>query len=96
MGLQLGVNVDHVATLRQARRGLTPSPVWAAREVERAGAGSIVCHLQRDPKNFEGSPQNLAIAPQKVFACLRLSISSTPNSERIISGLQASATWSGL
>jgi pyridoxine 5-phosphate synthase len=50
---KLGVNVDHVATLRQARRGLTPSPVWAARAAQAAGADSIVCHLREDRRHIQ-------------------------------------------
>lgn len=50
---RLGVNVDHVATLRQARRGERPSPVWAAREAERAGCDSIVCHLREDRRHIQ-------------------------------------------
>ncbi len=50
---KLGVNVDHVATLRQARRGSTPSPVWAARAAQAAGADSIVCHLREDRRHIQ-------------------------------------------
>jgi len=49
---KLGVNVDHVATLRQARRGLEPDPVWAAQICERAGAHSIVAHLREDRRHI--------------------------------------------
>ncbi|MBI3321229.1 MAG: pyridoxine 5'-phosphate synthase [Candidatus Omnitrophica bacterium] len=51
--LRLGVNVDHVATLRQARRGPTPDPVEAALICERAGAQSIVCHLREDRRHIQ-------------------------------------------
>jgi len=51
--LKLGVNVDHVATLRQARRGSLPSPAWAAREAQAAGASSIVCHLREDRRHIQ-------------------------------------------
>lgn len=50
---RLGVNVDHIATLRQARGGKAPSPVWAAREAERAGCDSIVCHLREDRRHVQ-------------------------------------------
>lgn len=49
----LGVNIDHVATLRQARRGTEPSPVEAAVESERAGCDSIVCHLREDRRHIQ-------------------------------------------
>lgn len=50
---KLGVNVDHVATLRQARCGSLPSPAWAAREAQAAGASSIVCHLREDRRHIQ-------------------------------------------
>lgn len=50
---KLGVNVDHVATLRQQRRGSTPSPVWAARTAQAAGADSIVCHFREDRRHIQ-------------------------------------------
>ncbi len=51
--MRLGVNIDHVATLRQARRGLKPDPVEAALACERAGAQSIVCHLREDRRHIQ-------------------------------------------
>ena len=51
--MRLGVNIDHVATLRQARRGRTPDPVEAALVCERAGAASIVCHLREDRRHIQ-------------------------------------------
>lgn len=53
MPIRLGVNVDHIATLRQARRGTKPDPVEAARVCERAGASSIVCHLREDRRHIQ-------------------------------------------
>ncbi len=50
---RLGVNVDHVATLRQARQGEVPSPVWAAQTAQRAGCDSIVCHLREDRRHIQ-------------------------------------------
>jgi pyridoxine 5-phosphate synthase len=51
--MRLGVNVDHVATVRQARRGLIPDPVEAALVCERSGADSIVCHLREDRRHIQ-------------------------------------------
>ena len=51
--MRLGVNIDHVATLRQARRGRWPDPVEAALTCERAGAQSIVCHLREDRRHIQ-------------------------------------------
>ena len=50
---KLGVNVDHVATLRQARREFDPDPIAAARCCERAGADSIVAHLREDRRHIQ-------------------------------------------
>ena len=51
--MRLGVNIDHVATLRQQRRGRLPDPVEAALVCERAGASSIVCHLREDRRHIQ-------------------------------------------
>ena len=50
---RLHVNVDHVATLRQARRGLAPDPVEWALAAERAGAQGITCHLRKDRRHIQ-------------------------------------------
>jgi pyridoxine 5-phosphate synthase len=49
---KLGVNIDHVATLREARKGLVPDPVEAALACEKAGCDSIVCHLREDRRHI--------------------------------------------
>ncbi len=49
---KLGVNIDHVATLRQARRGFEPDPLAAMRLCEEAGADSIVAHLREDRRHI--------------------------------------------
>jgi len=48
----LGVNIDHVATIRQARRAAEPDPVWAAAEAELAGADCITFHLRKDRRHI--------------------------------------------
>jgi pyridoxine 5-phosphate synthase len=50
--LRLGVNVDHVATVRNARGGSHPDPVWAARIAIAAGADSITAHLREDRRHI--------------------------------------------
>lgn len=50
--MKLGVNIDHVATLRQARRGSQPDPAEAALICEASGADSIVCHLREDRRHI--------------------------------------------
>jgi pyridoxine 5-phosphate synthase len=81
--LELGVNIDHVATLRQARRGAEPDPVWAAAAAELGGADCITVHLREDRRHIQdrdvrllretvGTKLNLELAchPEIVeFAC---------------------------
>ncbi|RED14177.1 pyridoxine 5'-phosphate synthase [Pontivivens insulae] len=50
--LRLGVNIDHVATVRNARGGATPDPVRAAKLAERAGADGITAHLREDRRHI--------------------------------------------
>lgn len=51
--VKLGVNIDHVATLREARRTYEPSPLDAAQECVAAGCDSIVCHLREDRRHIK-------------------------------------------
>jgi len=51
--IALGVNIDHVATLRQARRGSSPDPLYAALLAEQAGADSITLHLREDRRHIQ-------------------------------------------
>jgi pyridoxine 5-phosphate synthase len=51
--LALGVNIDHVATLRQARRARLPDPVYAALIAESSGADSITLHLREDRRHIQ-------------------------------------------
>ena len=51
--IALGVNIDHVATLRQARRGRDPQPLQAALAAEMAGADSITLHLREDRRHIQ-------------------------------------------
>ncbi len=51
--MKLGVNIDHVATLRQARGTTYPSPVEAARLCERGGADGITIHLREDRRHIQ-------------------------------------------
>lgn len=50
---KLGVNIDHIATLRQARREFDPDPIKAAQICEQAGADSIVAHLREDRRHIQ-------------------------------------------
>ena len=51
--IELGVNVDHVATLRQARRGTEPDPIVAAALAEQGGADGITFHLREDRRHIQ-------------------------------------------
>jgi pyridoxine 5-phosphate synthase len=51
--IKLGVNIDHVATLRQTRGTRYPDPIQAAREAEQAGADSITLHLREDRRHIQ-------------------------------------------
>jgi pyridoxine 5-phosphate synthase len=51
--IELGVNIDHVATLRQARRTHEPDPVWAAVEAHLGGADGITVHLREDRRHMQ-------------------------------------------
>lgn len=53
MTIYLGVNIDHIATLRQARGTRYPDPVQAAIEAEQAGADSITVHLREDRRHIQ-------------------------------------------
>ncbi len=51
--VELGVNVDHVATVREARRTHEPDPVWAAMLAELGGADGITVHLREDRRHIQ-------------------------------------------
>jgi pyridoxine 5-phosphate synthase len=51
--VRLGVNIDHVATIRQARRTYEPDPVWAAAQAQLGGADNITLHLREDRRHIQ-------------------------------------------
>lgn len=71
---RLGVNVDHVATLRQARGGSEPDPVAAALLAELAGADGIVIHLREDRRHIQD--RDLALLRQTVKTRLDLEMAA--------------------
>jgi pyridoxine 5-phosphate synthase len=73
---RLGVNIDHVATLRQARKGIEPEPVFAALICQAAGADSIVCHLREDRRHINDA--DLYLLKKIVKARLNLEMSVAP------------------
>jgi pyridoxine 5-phosphate synthase len=72
----LGVNVDHVATVRQARRARHPDPVHAALIAEQAGADSITMHLREDRRHIIDSDP--AAFLQRMQTRLNLEMATTP------------------
>ena len=72
---RLGVNVDHVATLRQARRTTYPDPVTAAAMAELAGAGQITIHLREDRRHIQD--RDLRILRETVQTLLNLEMAAT-------------------
>src|SRR5436309_2009649 len=74
--VELGVNIDHVATLRQARRTYEPDPVWAAVEAELGGADGITIHLREDRRHI--NDRDVAALSQSVQCKLNLEMSLAP------------------
>ena len=72
---QLSVNVDHVATLRQARGGTEPDPVLAAGLCELAGASGIVAHLREDRRHIQD--RDLRLLRETVKTALNLEMAAT-------------------
>jgi pyridoxine 5-phosphate synthase len=72
---RLGVNVDHVATLRQSRRTLYPDPVAAAVLAELAGADQITIHLREDRRHIQ--ERDLSILRRTVATRLNLEMAAT-------------------
>jgi pyridoxine 5-phosphate synthase len=68
--VRLGVNVDHVATIREARKGQEPDPVFAAHVAEMAGADQITVHLREDRRHIQD--RDLRILRQSVFTAINL------------------------
>lgn len=69
---ELGVNIDHVATLRQARRTYEPDPVWAAALAELGGADGITLHLREDRRHIQD--RDLRLLRETVHVKLNLEL----------------------
>lgn len=76
MNSRLHVNVDHVATLRQARRGVEPDPVRWALAAEAAGAQGITCHLRKDRRHIQDA--DVVALRAKIGTLLNLELSLDP------------------
>src|SRR5262245_28524892 len=79
--LHLGVNVDHVATLRQARRASYPDPVFAALIAEQAGADNITMHLREDRRHIQD--RDIRIARDALQTRLNFEMAATAEMVRI-------------
>lgn len=72
----LGVNIDHIATIRQARRGVEPDPVAAAVIAELAGADGITVHLREDRRHIQ--ERDVRLLRQTIRTRLNLEMAATP------------------
>ncbi|HEX7006631.1 MAG TPA: pyridoxine 5'-phosphate synthase [Alphaproteobacteria bacterium] len=74
--LRLGVNIDHVATIRNARGGAHPDPVRAARLAAKAGADGITAHLREDRRHI--SDEDIVRLSREIELPLNLEMAATP------------------
>lgn len=77
----LGINIDHVATLRQARGGKEPDPVHAAIIAELAGAHGITAHLREDKRHIQD--RDIYLLKQTIATKLNLEMAATPDIIRV-------------
>ncbi|HUT13490.1 MAG TPA: pyridoxine 5'-phosphate synthase [Thermoguttaceae bacterium] len=78
---ELGVNIDHVATVRQARRTYEPDPVWAAALAELGGADAITLHLREDRRHI--LDRDLRVLRETVSVKLNLEMACEPEITQI-------------
>ncbi len=84
--VKLGVNIDHVATLRQARLTPYPDPVQAAQEAEQAGADGITLHLREDRRHIQD--RDLERLRQVLQTKMNLEMAVTPEMLAIAAGIR--------
>jgi pyridoxine 5-phosphate synthase len=85
-GIALGVNIDHVATLRQARRIDYPDPIHAALLAEQSGADSITLHLREDRRHIQD--RDVTLMRQLLQTRMNLEMAVTDEMIRIASGVK--------
>ena len=73
--MRLAINIDHIATLREARGGVEPDPVTAAHICELAGAEGIVCHLREDRRHI--NDRDLRLLRESIKTKLDLEMAAT-------------------
>jgi pyridoxine 5-phosphate synthase len=86
VGKRLGVNIDHVATLRQARRGRVPEPAAAAAIAELSGADGITVHLREDRRHIQD--RDLHVLKEVVTTRINLEMAATEEMIRIAGGFR--------
>jgi len=79
--MKLAVNIDHIATLREARRAKEPEPVLVALLAEQAGARGIVCHLRGDRRHIK--ERDLHLLRQTIKTKLNLEMAATADMLRV-------------
>lgn len=79
--MKLAVNVDHFATLREARRSNEPEPVLAALLAEQAGAEGIVCHIRSDRRHIK--ERDLHLFKQTVITKLNIEMAATEEMKQV-------------
>jgi pyridoxine 5-phosphate synthase len=79
--MKLAVNVDHIATIREARQHTIPEPVLAALLAEQAGAEGIVCHIRSDRRHIK--ERDLHLFKQTVKTKLNIEMAATDEMKRI-------------
>lgn len=102
--IRLGVNIDHVATIRNARGGIHPDPVLAAKLAQKAGADGITAHLREDRRHISDAdifrlkkeiklPLNLEMAATEEM--LKIALKAKPNAVCIVPEKRAELTTEG-
>jgi len=84
--VHLGVNIDHVATLRQQRKEKFPDPVYAALVAQEHGADSIVAHLREDRRHIQD--RDIKLLKQTLAIPLAMEMAATEEMERIALEIQ--------
>ncbi|MGQ9802038.1 MAG: pyridoxine 5'-phosphate synthase [Candidatus Saccharicenans sp.] len=79
--MRLAVNIDHIATIRQARKAREPEPLLAALLAEQAGACGIVCHLRGDRRHIQ--ERDLRLLREVIRTKLNLEMAATPEMSAI-------------
>lgn len=87
--VRLGVNIDHVATLRQVRKAIEPDPVAAAVAAEMAGADQITVHLREDRRHIQN--RDVRLIREVVRTALNLEMAATPEMQEIALALRPDA-----